>query len=141
MSLSGNTEKINELLSKINALPEAGSGGGSGGGVETCTVTVTAVSESPQDLTVYVTYVDADSGTSFVETLTAPMLDATTKTISVAKNSLIIMDMGGLFLTTGASLSIDNMQIVRSVLDAQGGSTRGIVFQVTGDGATLEYTG
>ena len=27
MSLSGNTEKINELLSKINALPEAGSGG------------------------------------------------------------------------------------------------------------------
>lgn len=38
MSLSGNTEKINELLSKINALPEAGSGGGSGGGVETCTL-------------------------------------------------------------------------------------------------------
>lgn len=40
MSLSGNTAKINELISKINALPEAGSGGGSGGGVETCTVTV-----------------------------------------------------------------------------------------------------
>ena len=28
MSLSGNTAKINELLSKINALPEAGGGGG-----------------------------------------------------------------------------------------------------------------
>ena len=42
MSLSGNTEKINELISKINALPEAGSGGGSGGGVETCTVTVSS---------------------------------------------------------------------------------------------------
>lgn len=27
MSLSGNTEKINELITKINALPEAGSGG------------------------------------------------------------------------------------------------------------------
>lgn len=40
MSLSGNTEKLNELLSKINALPEAGSGGGSGGGVETCTVVI-----------------------------------------------------------------------------------------------------
>ena len=38
MSLSGNTEKINELISKINALPEAGSGGGSGGGVETCSI-------------------------------------------------------------------------------------------------------
>lgn len=37
MSLSGNTEKINELLSKINALPEAGSGGG--GAIESCTVT------------------------------------------------------------------------------------------------------
>lgn len=38
MSLSGNTEKINELLSKINDLPEAGSGGGAGGGVETCSI-------------------------------------------------------------------------------------------------------
>ena len=38
MSLSGNTEKITELISKINALPEAGSGGGSGGGVETCSI-------------------------------------------------------------------------------------------------------
>lgn len=141
MSLSGNTEKINELISKINALPEAGSGGGSGGGVETCMVTVTAVSNSPQGLTLYVTYVDADSGTSFVEALTAPMLDVATKTISVAKNSLITMDMGGLFVTTGATLSIDNMQIVRSILGSQGGSNRGIVLQVTGDGATLKYEG
>lgn len=31
MSLSGNTEKINALISAINALPEAGSGGDSGG--------------------------------------------------------------------------------------------------------------
>ena len=38
MSLSGNTAKINELLSKINALPEAGSGGGSGGTTETCSL-------------------------------------------------------------------------------------------------------
>lgn len=45
MSLSGNTEKLNELLSKINALPEAGSGGGSGGGgatSETASVTFKA---------------------------------------------------------------------------------------------------
>lgn len=38
MSLSGNTAKINELLSKINALPEAGSGGGSGGGIANLTL-------------------------------------------------------------------------------------------------------
>ena len=56
MSLSGNTAKINELLSKINALPEAGSGGGSGGGVETCTVTVTSAKYAmPPEGTVYYT--------------------------------------------------------------------------------------
>ena len=71
MSLSGNTEKITELLSKINALPEAGSGGGSGGGVETCTVTLNAtygIGPGPAKLALlaYVKYVDGEIKTIYL---------------------------------------------------------------------------
>ena len=46
MSLSGNTAKINELLSKINALPEAGSGGGSGGALQVAQGSFTPTTKS-----------------------------------------------------------------------------------------------
>ena len=42
MSLSGNTEKINELLSKINALPEAGESSGGGTQIITGDFTLTS---------------------------------------------------------------------------------------------------
>ncbi|MBE5800050.1 MAG: hypothetical protein E7321_08900 [Clostridiales bacterium] len=39
MSITTNNTSLQEILAKVNALPEAGGGGSSGGGVETCTVT------------------------------------------------------------------------------------------------------
>lgn len=55
MSLSGNTEKINSLITAINNLPNAGeSGGGSGGTVETCTVSL--LLSDPDDTVALVAY-------------------------------------------------------------------------------------
>lgn len=40
-NFTNNTTQLQNLLAKVNALPEAGSGGGaSGGSVDTCTVTI-----------------------------------------------------------------------------------------------------
>lgn len=90
MSLSGNTEKINALISAINALPEAGSGGGSGGSVETCTVTLKIGSIPSPGVgigTVYFVQADESHAEINIDLLSSAA------TIEVLQNSIVALDV------------------------------------------------
>ena len=104
MSLSGNTEKINELLSKINALPEAGSGGGSSGGasVETCTVVINSTSP----ITNVVAMVLADGSFGITEGGDG---DTSCTFENVVKGSIIV------FRTPSKSISFENATLYKQI--------------------------
>lgn len=87
MSLSGNTEKINELLSKINALPEAGSGGGTTLG--TCTVTISMPIPAPDAGEGNVYFVKPDGNWSEIS---VDLMSSNT-TIDVLQNSIMVTDI------------------------------------------------
>lgn len=101
MSLSGNTEKINELLSKINALPEAGSGG-SGGTVETCTVVI----NSTGPITNVVAMVLADGSFGITE---GGEGNTSCTFENVVKGSIIV------FRTAEKSISFENATLYKQI--------------------------
>lgn len=109
MSLSGNTEKINELLSKINALPEAGSGGGSGGGVETCTVTLSLGSgfNSYQSSEAFISVVNED-GT--YESITIPAFGISTS-VDYPPVTVDNVLVGSLVMSLGVNVTIPDYSI------------------------------
>lgn len=89
MSLAGNTEKINELLSKINALPEAGEGGSGGVAVETCTVKIYRC--------YHVFYTGLDDSGAVCTLESAGSYSSSNHTITAVRNTPIICGtLGGL---------------------------------------------
>ena len=111
MSLSGNTEKINELLSKINALPEAGSG---------------SVAE-PKFRTGYITITGASPASTQTKVASVTGLDFSPVCVYIQRN-----------LYTDITSSSQNQFL--TLFSAPGGGTlgtRGLVFR----GTARVYTG